>query len=367
MKMAISFQGWELFALSIGSLVASWATMAISAAARGLFHIVLHERVYSEDTSKSGMNAVIARVSALHVFSQRREVVGMRMQPSGVVIGATFVARVERIASSELGTGPYSRGALMRVRVMRPRWMPPLVSDDAITTPVASPVPGVIRVMRKCGKWGNGWTLRSEIASPAAMPAAAAAVARDLASRVVALHRSACESAQVRVILSGPPGCGKSTTARAVTMLLDAVLVPGFDPSRPGHTTTDVLVTVRDLTTVGTHVVISMDEFDVCVRRAVAGGALPAALGDAETGTPEVTDKASWNAMMDMLQFVPKVTVIMSTNLTFKELDALDPSGAMLRAGRVTQRIDAGSPGPPLSGNSKKNKMRRRVEGGQLS
>ena len=172
---------------------------------------------------------------------------------------------------------------------------------------------------------------------------------------------------RICVILSGPPGCGKSTTARAVTMLLDAVLVPGFDPSRPGHTTTDVLVTVRDLTTVGTHVVISMDEFDVCVRRAVAGGALPAALGDAETGTPEVTDKASWNAMMDMLQFVPKVTVIMSTNLTFKELDALDPSGAMLRAGRVTQRIDAGSPGPQLSGNSKKNKMRRRAEGGQLS
>jgi hypothetical protein len=364
--MAISFQGWELFALSIGSMVASCATAAVSAALRGLLHLAFQERVYSDESCATGMSAVVSRLSALHVFAQRREVVGGRMQPSGVVIGATFLARVECVSVSERGM--FARSGMTRVRVVRPRWMPPLVPDDAVTSSDSSPLPGVIRVLRNCGSRGCGWTLRSEIASPAAMPAAAAAVARDTASRIFALHKTAGDVAQVRVILSGPPGCGKSTTARVVALLLDAVLVPGFDPSRTGHATTDVLLNARDLAVVGTHVVLSMDEFDVCYRRAVAAGALAPAPGNADSkGPPEVTDKASWNAMMDMLQFVPKVTVVMSTNLTFPELDALDPSGAMLRAGRVTQRIEMGHPTsktppttPACGNNAKKNKMRRR-------
>ena len=330
--MAISAHGWELLALSTGALVANWVTGAIRTAIRAILYMVFHERVYSENCCKLGMNAVIERVSAQHIFSERREVVGTRMQPSGIVIGPSFIARVERIPASDRSV---HSAAGMRVRVLRFRWMPPLVSDDAILNNAENSKPGVIRVLRQCGTGRNAkWAMRNEVASPASVPAVAAAVAGNLASKIASLHKTD-STAQVRVVLSGPPGCGKSTTARVVAKLLGAVLVPGFDPSRPGHNVGDVL-TMRNMYA-GEHTVISMDEFDMCIRRAITGEPHPA---DTDMGVPEVTDKASWNALMDMLQFVPSVTIVMSSNLTFPELDAMDPSGAMLRAGRVTHRID---------------------------
>ena len=161
-------------------------------------------------------------------------------------------------------------------------------------------------------------------------------VSRALADRIVVLHKEDIGGAsQVRVILSGPPGCGKTTTARLVAESLGSVLVSGFDPSRPGQSVHDVLAAMSSYVAMNGHLVFSMDVFDVCIQRAVEG----ALTVSSESESPEVTDKATWIALMDMLQFIPNVTFIMSTNLTFAELDALDVSVAMLRAGRVTQRF----------------------------
>ena len=152
---APSFQGWELLALSLGSLVAGWATRAILAVLTALKRLALQERVYSDDTCKKGMLAVMERVRSTHLFSERREVVGTRMQPAGLVIGTTFVAHVTRVAANERSF--YDRGTVMRVSVVRWRWMPPLVSDDAITDNANQCLPGVIHVMRKSGDKRAGW------------------------------------------------------------------------------------------------------------------------------------------------------------------------------------------------------------------
>jgi hypothetical protein len=88
---------------------------------------------------------------------------------------------------------------------------------------------------------------------------------------------------------------------------------------------------------------------------------------------PEVVDKATWNAMLDMLQFRDRVVLMMTTNATFAELDELDArecSGSLLRTGRVTQRIemrhrndarkdDADSRAD--AGRSKNNRRRKRA------
>jgi hypothetical protein len=355
-----------LLALSLGSLAASWITGAIYAVLKALKRLAFQERIYSDDSSMNGMAAVMEQVRALHLFSERREVIGTRMQPSGLVIGPTFVANITRVAASERSI--YDKGTMMRMSVVRWRWMPPLVPDDAITNNSSHCPPGLIYVLRKgSDSRGTGWDMRSENACPAAVPAVAVAVARDAACQIVALQKASGSAAQVRVILSGPPGCGKSTAARLVASMLGAVLIPGLDPSRPGHGVSDVLSAVKNFVdgVNGRHVVISMDEFDVCIRRAVAGDAAPQppASTIVSSGPPEVTDKASWNAVVDRLQFVPNVTVIMSTNLTFAELDKVDPSGAMLREGRVTKRITVPDGIIQTKNNNptnKKNKMKRR-------
>ena len=349
-----SFHGWELVALSLSALVSSWVTRVISLVAQAIKHVAFHERVYSDDLCRRGLLAVVDRVRTLHLFSQRREIIGSTMQPAGVVIGASFIAHVQNVVPKGYGLGPR-----MQVRVVRWRWMPPLVPDDACAQDAPPSSKGVITVLRKGNDNLSGWRVRLENACPAAVPRNAAAVARATASQIVEARTAGGEAAQVRVLISGPPGCGKSTTAREVALMLGAVLVPGFDPSRPGHAIDGALEVAHGLRHTSTApVVISMDEVDVCLRRAVAGMPCSSKLGGGGECPPDVTDKSSWNAMLDMLQFLPNVVLVMSTNLTFAELDALDATGAMLREGRVTHRITV--PASHMCDNNKRNKMKRK-------
>lgn len=361
--MTTSFQGWELVALALSSLVSSWVTCALSLVVQAIKRLTFQERVYTDDLCKIGLLAVVDRVRSLYLFSERHEVIGTTMQPAGIVIGATFVAHVENVPTTGFGICPR-----MRVRVVRWRWMPPLVPDDACAQDLQTLPEGVIRVLRKSKDNRSGWRMRVENACPAAVPRDATANARATASQIVALRKG---ESQIRVLISGRPGCGKSTTAREVARMIGGVLVPGFDPSRPGHGMEGVLEAAQGVrifaSSSPTPIVISMDEVDVCLRRAIAGmpyspGGGGGGGGDSEQ--PDVTDKTSWNAMLDMLQFVPDVMLVMSTNSTFAELDALDATGAMLRAGRVTHRIALGDAhAPPADahiGNNKRNKMKRR-------
>ena len=339
------FHGWELLTLTLGSLIAGWVTHAFSYAMKAVKRVAFQERIYSEQTCLKGVVAIMKRLSALHLFSERREMIGARMEPSGIIVGLTFVAFVDRMPEGQNRYSMTNRS----LRVIRWRWLPPLVPDNEIADDGVVKCPaGIIRVLRKNS---TAWYMQREHACPAAVPSSSAASARALAARIVSLHNDTINgaAAQVRVVLSGAPGCGKTTTARLVAESLGSVLVSGFDPSRPGQHVHDVFAAVS-----GYHLVFSLDELDVCLRRAVHG-ALSGSCVD--VAPPAVTDKATWNALMDMLQFMPNVMLIMSTNLTFAELDALDDSGAMLRAGRVTQRIAVED---VVTNNNHNNKNRNR-------
>jgi hypothetical protein len=247
--------------------------------------------------------------------------------------------------------------------VWRWRWLPPLVAD----MPHAATSPGEkrIKVMRLSGpsRSCSDWRSRDEVVCPSRVPLAVSSASRSTARLMEAGARL---EDQARVLLCGPPGCGKSTATRFLAQALDAVLVVGFDPIRVGA---ERLMAVIDNARLSSDewVVIVVEEVDCALSRIEPHGAR---VSDDEPGDdgggddlddPDSTrrrrqgpasargppascalDKASWNGMMDMLQFHTRVALVMTSNKTLEELDAIDAlrgGGALLREGRVTQRI----------------------------
>lgn len=323
------FGGLDLVTLTAGSIVAGWVNAAVRALFSALFCLAIDERVYTEGLA---VQATMDRVRATHLFAEKHAVVNGRMSPTGVVFGPWFVARVKVKEPGEPFRGRRGGGGVS-VTVARLRWLqPPLVPDGAIMDMSKEPVAGTVTVMRR---GSDGWSVRRERACPDAVPKEAASTAAEVATRIFDAI-SVSRDVQMRVILSGPPGSGKSTAARLVALSLGATLVPAFDPSRPGFSVDSVLSMTPD----DAMIVLSMDEFDVCLRRALSPSPSPSPSVDREGGGKEceVVDRASWNAMLDALQFVPNVVVVMSTNMTFADLEnEFEPSA--LRAGRITHRM----------------------------
>jgi hypothetical protein len=318
----------ELLMLALGSMAAGWANTFIHAVLTSIWRLLVDEREYAEENCKLGVQAAMKRICDLHWFAEKHDVVHNRMLPAGLVIGPWFCAHVST-KSNDGSRGGHGRrcGASLVVTIMRLRWHGPLVPDGDVLD-VKDPPEGTILVLRHTGD--DGWSVRRELACPGAVPRVAAENARETAKQIVDAMR--CGTQQMRVILSGRPATGKTMTARLVAQALGGTLVPGFDPSKPGCSTCSVLSTLSTDSTI----VLSMDEFDECLRRTAVPSQQPSSLS--QKNIPEVTDRASWNAMLDMLQFTPNVVVVMSTNMSFAQLDE-EFDASVLRVGRVTHRM----------------------------
>ena len=282
-------------------------------------------------------------------FVSCRRICDGKMRASGVIIGRwlSFVAITKQVTVRHF--------TVDGIVVWRWRFLPTLVPDDEALAAASSR--GKAWVFRASGSSAEApnWRGRSELLCPDFVPRAIVDGAREVAEAIAA---AAVKTRQARVIVSGPIGCGKSTTSRLLAAAIGRVtgdesavsLVAGFDPSRPGHSLAGVL----DLAQFADNhwVVVMLDEVDCVLSK------LDSAVGDANTPPnsgaapivgsgkngvlPEVVDKGTWNAMLDMLQFYDRVILVMTTNLSFSELDAIDAPhrGALLRAGRVTMRVE---------------------------
>lgn len=219
------------------------------------------------------------------------------------------------------GSGALLEGTLV---LYRWRWLPPLVPKDTVEGTCALDAAASIGVVRASR---TGGVLHApEPACPASCPSAAASSA--LAASLVALY-SAHTHSGVRVVVSGPPGCGKSMAARIAAHKMGATLVAEYQPDGQG-TLSMLDIVARTCPSAARPVVVVWNEFDQCVRRYRYNFRARFPI--------ELATKGDHTDLMDYLQFQPHVVLVMTTNMTTDNLRRLDKrhGNALFRSGRIT-------------------------------
>lgn len=324
--MMQSTQLLDVVLLTTHAMVVGWISSAILGITVIVVGILFDRREYVNSmASDVSYKAVQDRIDKTSWYSWSRVANKGTMVAVGPIVGRWF---------SFFVTTESQESRNERLVVWRWRWLAPIVPDTEIVTKQNK-----IKVTRSIGH--EDWRSFNEIACPPFVPQNVKDACEKSALDI--LTAATEDFDQGRVILSGPPGSGKSTTARVLVSTIasklgqNAVLVVGFDPTRQGHNMASILEQALFMVD-DRWVVVVIEEVD-CVLKRVVEEKLVTTSGVGELGLPEVIDKASWNCMLDMLYFRPRVLLIMTTNLTFEELDRIDDTGAMLRPGRITSRI----------------------------
>ena len=346
-----------LVMLTTSGVLAGWVASAVHALFEGILRILTLERTYTESRNHGGMEALLSTLESTHLFAERRDARGngsAYMTVAGTVIGSAYVAFVEVETKNDLFRVDRR---MMRVRVLRPRWLGPLL-PDSIANGVDDEVrqDGSICVMRQSGSniGALEWQTRRELASPSFVVDTVRADAEAVAEHMEHAARTS-PGRHARVLMTGPPGIGKTTSTRLLAMRLGAVLVPSFDPTRPGADIQGLLCDIghdrghrngeaHPSLDRGSWAVIVMEDVDGCMGRLrpTSAGLGPDADASSHGVRTEVVDKASWTGMLDMLQYTPRVVLVMTSNKSTTDLEGLDvrAGGALLRKGRVTDRCD---------------------------
>jgi len=262
--------------LTVNSMLMACVTGVLrvaSALAVGLF---VYRRTYFDiSSSRTEYNNALVFLDRHKLFaSGRRTDQSGRLVLDGAVVGVAFFARVEH--ARELCKNSF----FPAVTVWRWRWLAPILTDAIKKTRPPSEITVVRRHL-------DGWSASSERACPPAVPADVRRECRANATRIVealALEgeepegegedRVSVYSGQARVLISGPPGCGKSTCGRVVAQALreagrDVVLVVGFDPTKPGQSAGGAIQEARNRMNSPNSgwTVVVIDEVDGIVRK----------------------------------------------------------------------------------------------------
>jgi hypothetical protein len=149
-------------------------------------------------------------------------------------------------------------------------------------------------------------------------------------------------------VLHGPPGTGKSSAARALTMLLRArgaypevSIVSDVDLQRPGEC---VNMLLSSYCGPDDALILLADEFDGLLST-ISKNNCNRVKQTNDSALIEITDKRSWNCMLDRFTRKRHAVLVLTTNLTPDQLLGAcrgDPS--YLRVpGRITGFIDVGA------------------------
>jgi hypothetical protein len=128
------------------------------------------------------------------------------------------------------------------------------------------------------------------------------------------------------IFISGLPGSGKSMIGFLLASELNAKLVRTFNPTEPGD---NMIRLIRDVDPDDkTPLVIMLDEVDIMIRKITEHSIVP------HKNIPiMIHDKISFNRFMDDMMFYDNVILIMTSNESKENIDAIDNS--FLRKGRI--------------------------------
>lgn len=142
---------------------------------------------------------------------------------------------------------------------------------------------------------------------------------------ILSLYRS---KQRATVFIHGVTGAGKSTIGYLVAKALNGNYCNTFKPTDAGDCFTNLLNDVQNRSSNDTPLIIMLDEVNIMIN------AIHTKTVEKHREIPiPISDKTDWTNMFDDLMFHKHVIVIMTSNQSKEEIDALDP--AYLRPGRI--------------------------------
>lgn len=141
----------------------------------------------------------------------------------------------------------------------------------------------------------------------------------------------------VKYLLSGPKGKGKSYTASVVKKALDATgkscfLFDDFNPATRGL---DVTSVVLSRASASSPVILVIDEFDVAVDEVLVDKT-----GMMDTRFSHTQNKATFNAMLDAIDRTANLIAIFTTEKPPSHFKSHDDRACYVRAGRVNWFVE---------------------------
>ncbi len=130
------------------------------------------------------------------------------------------------------------------------------------------------------------------------------------------------------IFISGLPGSGKSMIGFLLANELNAKLVRTFNPTEPGD---NMIRLIRDIEPNDEiPLIIMLDEVDTMIRKITEHAIIP------HKNIPiMIHDKITFNRFMDDMMFYDNVILIMTSNESKENIDAIDSS--FLRKGRINE------------------------------
>lgn len=130
-------------------------------------------------------------------------------------------------------------------------------------------------------------------------------------------------------ILHGYPGCGKTTTLRIITNMLEGILIPEYNATNSENSIRDI---INDYTFEDSTLIIAFEEFDIYLKKIVENKLISS---DMEK-KPDAYDKSSWNSMLDYIKRKRNVIYVMITNKSLQDIQKVyDNDFSYLRSGRI--------------------------------
>jgi hypothetical protein len=231
-----------------------------------------------------------------------------------VIIGRTYVAHVEMVASD---MGPNDKVVM---NVWSLRMFNPPIADEKVSTPHISKENTITVMYRDIGM-KDCFNVSTRIERTLRPGCPTKAVSEGVVRYMKGLF---CNGDGNVFILCGSKGTGKSSSLRILAGMLGAHLYR-MNPCTPYESINGVLDYVYE----SSSVVLGIEEFDVTLDKF---GTI-----DTSDGPVQVSDKQSWNQMLDDVANIPNVVLVLTTNRTPEELAEYDES--LLRPGRVTRVI----------------------------